>query len=317
MTVSHRFLLPFFLFLFAAFAGCRTNKKLSPGEGFVPTSMGKVWYRIVGTGSKPPVLLLHGGPGSTSYYLTPFAALGSDRPVIFIDQPGCGHSDLVTDTTLMTTAHFVDAVEEVRKGLGLKDYYLLGHSWGTMLGMDYYIKYPRGIKALVFGSPLFSTERWIKDADTLIATLPDSVQQIIKINEQNKTYHSPAYQQATEIYYQHFLTRNSHPAADTDRTSHGPNQTIYEYMWGPSEFKATGNLRDYNRLQELKTIKVPTLLTCGEYDESRPPTVQFYQQQIPDARFVMIPNSGHATMYDNPQVNIKAIADFLDEQDKR
>lgn len=317
MLTITRLCLSAFLFLAIFFTACKSNNKLVQGQGFVNTSAGKVWYRISGTGNNAPVMLLHGGPGSTSFYLKPLEALGKDRPVIFIDQPGCGHSEEITDTALMTTAHFVDAMEEVRKALGLTDYYLYGHSWGTMLGIDYYLKYPAGIKGIIFSSPLFSTERWIKDADTLIATLPDSVQNIIKINEQNKSYSNQDYIRATNIYYEHFLTRNGKQAADTDHTSSGPSQTIYEYMWGPSEFKATGNLTNYDRLNDLGTIKVPSLLLCGEYDEARPNTVQFYQQKIPGSKFIMIPNSGHSTMSDNPAVYLLALADFLNELDKK
>ena len=179
--------------------------QLYPHEGYIHVTGGRVWYRIVGGGNKIPVLLLHGGPGGTSYYLNPLQELGRDRPVIFFDQLGCGRSDRITDTALMTIENYVDEVEQVRKALGLKEYFLYGHSWGTTLGLDYYFKYPKGIKAIIFSSPCFSTDLWIKDADTLIKTLPDSIQQIIRINEQNKTYISPDYKRATAIYYDNFF----------------------------------------------------------------------------------------------------------------
>ena len=71
-----------------------------PGEGYIPVTGGKVWYRIVGTGKGTPLLVLHGGPGVPSYYLNPLAALGDDRPVVFYDQLGCGRSDQPADTSL-------------------------------------------------------------------------------------------------------------------------------------------------------------------------------------------------------------------------
>jgi proline iminopeptidase len=40
---------------------------------------GKVWYQVVGSGTKTPLLLLHGGPGVPSYYLKPLAALAGSR----------------------------------------------------------------------------------------------------------------------------------------------------------------------------------------------------------------------------------------------
>ena len=293
------------------------SAQLSPHEGYINVTGGKVWYRIVGSGNKTPLLLLHGGPGSTSYYLNPLRELGKDRPVIFFDQLGCGRSDRITDTTLMTLENYTDEVEQVRKALGLNEFYLYGHSWGTTLALEYYLKYPKGIKAIVFSSPLFSTDLWIKDADTLIASLPDSIQQIIKISEENKTYSSADYQRATAFYYDHFLTRVVQHSADLDSTDKTFGENVYEFMWGPSEFKATGNLKNYDRVSSLQTIKLPVLLICGEYDEARPTTVKYFQSLIPNSKLVIIKNSGHVTISDNTKDNNKAIAGFLNKLDSK
>ena len=293
------------------------SAQLSPHEGYINVTGGKVWYRIVGSGNKTPLLLLHGGPGSTSYYLNPLRELGKDRPVIFFDQLGCGRSDRITDTTLMTLENYTDEVEQVIKALGLNEFYLYGHSWGTTLALEYYLKFPKGIKAIVFSSPLFSTDLWIKDADTLIASLPDSIQQIIKISEENKTYSSADYQRATAFYYDHFLTRVVQHSADLDSTDKTFGQNVYEFMWGPSEFKATGNLKNYDRVSSLQTIKLPVLLICGEYDEARPTTVKYFQSLIPNSKLVIIKNSGHVTISDNTKENNKAIAGFLNKLDSK
>ena len=166
--------------------GCNT-KEITAKEGFIEVDGGKIWYRINGGGNKTPILLLHGGPGSSSYGLDPLKELSKDRPVIFYDQLGCGRSTRITDTSLMTIDHYVEELEQVRIALHLEDFYLYGQSWGPALGLDYYLKYPKEVKAIIFSSPLFSTDLWIKDADTLIATLPDSIQVIIRENEKNKT----------------------------------------------------------------------------------------------------------------------------------
>ena len=305
---NHTKFLAIVIILFTQF---RVAAQLHPHEGFINVRGGKIWYRIVGSGNKTPLLLLHGGPGSTSYYLNPLKQLAKNRPVIFFDQLGCGRSSRITDTALMTIDNYVDEVEQLKKALGITEYFLYGHSWGTMLGIDYYLKHPAGIKAIIFGSPLFSTDLWIKDAQVLIKTLPDSVQQIIKVNEQHQTYSSPAYKRAVEIYYHHFLRRTQKHRADLDSTNKSFGENVYEYMWGPSEFKATGTLKNYNRLQYLHKIKVPVLLTCGEYDEARPVTVKYYQSLVSGSKLSIIKNSGHYTMIDNTEDNNKAIEIFL------
>jgi proline iminopeptidase len=290
---------------------CEHAKKLIPGEGYINVSGGKVWYRIVGEGNGTPILMLHGGPGVPSYYLKPLAALSKTHPVIFYDQMGCGKSDKMTDTSMMTVEHFVDELEQVKQQLGLKDYYLLGQSWGTMLATDYYLKHPEGIKALILSSPAISIPMWLRDADTLITTLPDSIQKAIRTNELTKTYDAPAYKQAVKYYYEHFLARKLPWSPDIDSAFSQIGEKVYTYMGGASEFTMTGPLKDYDRTKRLPEIKVPTLFITGEFDEARVPTVKYYQSLVPGAKFAMITNAGHMTMQDNAEQNIQVINDFL------
>jgi proline iminopeptidase len=292
---------------------CQQPKKLAHGEGYINVAGGKVWYRIIGEGPETPILLLHGGPGVPSYYLKPLEALSKNRPVIFYDQLGCGKSDRITDTAMMTVEHFVNELEQVKQALGLKDYYLYGQSWGTMLATDYYLKFPEGIKALILSSPALSIPLWLKDADTLIATLPDSVQKDILTNEQNKTFTSPEYQEAIKIYYEHFLARKLPWSADIDSAFSQIGQNVYEYMGGPSEFTMIGPLKDYDITNRLDEIKIPTLFITGQFDEARPSTVKYYQSLVPGAKFSIIENAGHMTMQDNSEQNIQVITDFINE----
>ena len=280
-------------------------------EGFIEVSGGSVWYRVVGEGDKLPILLLHGGPGVPSYYLDPLAELSQDRPVIFLDQLGCGRSDRHTDTSLMTVEKHVEQLEQVRLALGLEEFYLYGHSWGTMLGMDYYLKHPERVKGLILASPAISTALWMKDAEQLIATLPDSIQRAIHTNVERGTFDAPAYQQALLYYYQRFVARKLPWGPTLDSTFAAMNPTVYEFMWGPSEFTATGNLKSYDRTDQLKEVDVPTLFICGEYDEARPETTRYYQSLVPDGTLAVIEEAAHLTMHDNPGRDVEEINAFL------
>ena len=284
-------------------------------EGFIEVKGGKIWYRIDGEGDKTPVLLLHGGPGSSSFYLEPLKELSQDRPVIFLDQLGCGRSTRITDTTLMTIEQNVEQLEQVRKALRLDKFYLYGHSWGTMLGMDYYVKYPKSIQGLIFSSPLFSTKIWTDDADTLIATLPEATQKAIRESERQKNYANEAYKEAMKVYYKAYVRRSDKSKSQQDSAAKFFGENVYNFMWGPSEFTATGNLLNYNRLKDLPKITVPTLLTAGEYDEARPSSVRYYTSLIPGAKFKEIPQAAHSTMMDNPKKYIGVLREFLKKMD--
>ena len=310
-----------FLFLtiaivsFILIDGCQSNQ-LKPGEGYINVTGGKVWYKIVGSGDKTPLLLLHGGPGVPSYYLNPMEALGDERPVIFIDQLGCGRADRITDTTLMTIPAYLTELKEIHDALGLKDYYIFGHSWGSIYETEYYFVHPEGIKGLILSGPALDIHRWSKDADTLIATLPDSIQKAIRINEKNGTFDSPEYQAAVNYYYGLYLARKQPWSSDIDSAFLQAGMNVYLHMDGPSEFTLSGNLRDYDATGKLGNIKVPTLFIGGEFDEARPGTVRYYASLVPGAQVAIIPDAGHLSMQDNPEANNKAVRDFLHSIEK-
>jgi proline iminopeptidase len=288
---------------------------LAEGQGYIQVDGGKIWYRVVGKGNGIPMLLLHGGPGVPSYYLKPMSALGADRKLIFFDQLGCGKSDHITDTTLMTVDHYVAEVQKVVEHFGLKEYYLFGQSWGTMLGTEFYLAHPEGIKAVILSSPAVSIPLWLKDADSLISLLPDSTQQAIRINEKSKNYEAPEYKRGVQVFYENFVARKKPWSADVD-SAFLQLGAQYGYMNGPSEFTIVGPLKTFDRTDRLHEIKVPTLFITGEFDEAAPNTVRYYQSLVPGAKFEIIPGSGHLTMQDSPEQSNKVVSDFLKNLEK-
>ncbi len=298
------------IFILGILSGCQSNK-IEPHEGYINVTGGKVWYKVVGSGDKTPLVLLHGGPGVPSYYLNPMEPLGDERPVIFIDQLGCGRSDRITDTTLMTIPAYVKELKEIHDALGLKDFYIFGNSWGSILATEYYFAHPEGIKGLILSGPALDIHRWSEDADTLIATLPDSLQKAIRVNEKNGTYDSPGYKQAIDYYYNLYVARKHPWSADLDSAFAQTGVNVYLHMDGQSEFTLSGNLKDYDATGKLGNIKVPTLFMGGEYDEARPGTVRYYASLVPGSQVAIIPGAGHITMHDNPETNNKAVRDFL------
>lgn len=292
-------------------AACTGGPDLSPREGYLDVPGGRIWYRITGTGTGTPLVLLHGGPGFTSHYLNPLAALGDERPLIFYDQLGSGRSTYTTDTTFWTIERFVAGLDSLRKALGLTRFHLLGHSWGTMLATQYVLRHPEApVRSLILASPALSTARWVADADSLLALMPDSVREVIARHEAAGTFADPEYQDAVLAYYGRYLWRRD-PGPDIDSSFAGANLALYEYMWGPSEFTATGTLRDFDVTDSLAMIALPTLFTTGAYDEAPPATVRRYASLMPDAEVAVIPGAAHLTMQDAPAENVRVVREFL------
>ncbi|WP_149274037.1 proline iminopeptidase-family hydrolase [Pareuzebyella sediminis] len=316
LTVSLK--LSFFifgLFLLFFFFSCKEKPRWTPSEGYVAVKGGEIWYGILGEGNKKPIMLLHGGPGSTSQYFYQLEPLSEERPIILFDQLGSGRSTYHTDTTLMTIPNFVSQVAKLKEALDLEEYFVLGHSWGSALAMEYYLAHPDGIEGIIFSSPLLSTSLWEADADTLIRSLPDSIQNIISIAEKNRDFDTSDYKYADSIYWSKFGLRKGDKKHFLDTVDVSPNKVIYKYMWGPSEFMATGTLKNFDRVKNLAEIKLPVLFLTGEFDEARPSTVSRFKGLVPDSRFEVIKEAGHSTMRDNAEQYNKAIAQFLNEID--
>jgi len=302
------------IFVIVVLSACG-DKGLTPGEGYVDVEGGRVWYRVVGSGSEIPLLLLHGGPGAPSYYLNPLEQVSVDRPVIFYDQLGAGRSDRPTDESLWTVNRFVNELAEVREALGLDNVHILGHSWGSMLAIDYMLTKPEGVQSLILASPALSVRRWAEDADRLIAQLPVGLQQAIERHEAAGTTDDPEYQEATMEYYKRHLSRSDPWSEDLQLAFENLNPDIYGLMWGPSEFTATGTLKNYEREDVLPNLDLPVLFTVGRYDEATPETVQYFQGLVPGSKIAIFENSAHMTMLDEPQSYTDTVRQFLNEVD--
>jgi proline iminopeptidase len=283
---------------------------LPPGESYLPVPDGRVWYKVSGGGSGTPVILLHGGPGYSSFYLKPFEALGDDRTVVRYDQLGAGKSDRITDTTLFTIAHFVRELDSLRAHLGYTKVHLLGHSWGTILALEYYRVHPEHVASLTLASAALDIPAWERNARRLVGTLSDSAQRAIRTREAQRRFDAPDYQAALGEFYGKYVWRQP-VQADLDSLMNTVNESIYNYMQGPSEFTITGTLRSYDGTPLLKEITVPTLYTVGEFDEADPPTIKRFAKMTPGAQVVVFPGAAHLTPWDARDESIRTEREFL------
>jgi proline iminopeptidase len=208
----------------------------------------------------------------------------------------------------------VAELDSLRSHLGYDKVHLIGHSWGTILAIEYYRAHPEHVASLTLASPALDIPTWEKNARRLVKTLSDSAQRAIRVREAEKKYDAPDYQNALMEFYGKYVWR--HPdSVNLDSPFKTVNQAIYNYMQGPSEFTITGTLKNYNSTPFLKNVKVPTLYTVGEFDEADPATVKRFSELTPGARFEVLPGSAHLSEWDAPDAMNKAIRDFLREVD--
>ncbi len=281
-------------------------------EGFIDVPGGKVWYQQFNqNASETPVIVLHGGPGSSCYSLQGLKALSDDRPVIFYDQLGCGRSDRPTDSSLWNLDRFVQELADIRTALNLKEVHILGHSWGTTLAAAYCLTKPEGVESVIFSSSCLSAPLWEQDQHRNLKKLPKEIQEIIKTSEANGTTDSPEYKEATKVFNQHFVCRLNPYPEYLKEGAHLRNPEVYNIMWGPSEFTVTGNLRNFDCTTQLKDITCPTLFTCGRYDEATPETTEYYSRLTPNSKVHIFEKSAHMPYVEETEEYLQVIGEFL------
>jgi len=286
-----------------------------------PKGKFKVWTKRVGNNPKVKVLLLHGGPGATHEY---FECLDSYFPqagieYYYYDQLGSAYSDQPDEPSLWELPRFVEEVEQVRKALGLNrdNFYLLGQSWGGILGIEYALKYQQNLKGLVISNMMSSIPAYNDYAKKTLmpAMKPEVLAEILRF-EAAKDYDNPRYEELlTSNYYVYHILRMP-PAQWPDpvnRTFARLNKKIYVPMQGPSELGATGGckLEKWDRSKDLSKIKVPTLVVGARYDTMDPNHMRWMSKQLPKGSFLYCAKGSHLAMYDEQKTWFDGVIRFL------
>jgi proline iminopeptidase len=277
----------------------------------------KVWTKRFGSNPRIKLLLLHGGPGATHEYFealeSPLASQGIE--LIYYDQLGSAYSDQPTDTQLWTIDRFVDEVEQVRVALGLtKDnFYLLGHSWGGILAVEYALRHGEHLKGLIISNMMMSIPDYNRYAETVLATQMDpAVVAEIKAIEARGDYESPRYMEILipNFYHKHICRLTEWPDA-VNRALGRINRQIYVLMQGPSEFGASGLLERWDRKADLPKLAMPTLVIGGAHDTMDPEHMRWVATQVQHGSFLLCGNGSHLSMWDDQATYVHGLVEFL------
>ncbi|WP_049623609.1 proline iminopeptidase-family hydrolase [Frateuria defendens] len=292
-------------------------------EGYAPYLGHRTWYRVVGDldAERPPLVVLHGGPGCTHDYLDAFADLAQGgRAVIHYDQLGNGRSTHLREAPsgFWTVPLFLDELDNLVRHLGIAARYdVLGQSWGGMLAAEHAVLRPAGLNALVIVSSPSSFPLWVAEAKRLRRDLPADVQRALDLHEQRGDYDHPDYLAATEVFYRRHVCRLAVWPEEVRRTFAAveSDPTVYRTMNGPTEFHVIGSLRAWSIEERLERIAVPTLVMSGRHDEATPACVAAYAERIPGARWVLMERSAHMCHVEEREGTMETVAGFLAEHD--
>lgn len=292
-----------------------------------PKGTFNVWTKRVGNNPKIKVLLLHGGPGGTHEFFECFDGYFPKEEIeyIYYDQLDSYYSDKPNDSTLWTTEHFVEEVEQVRIALNLNkdNFYVLGQSWGGILAMEYALKYQENLKGLIISNMMASIPAYEKyAAEVLGPQLPPAVYKEIKDMEAKADFANPRYTELVTKYYytQHVLRMPLDKWPESiNRAFNHLNPNIYIYMQGYSEFGVTGKatLKGWDVSQRLKEIKTPTLMIGAKYDTMDPKYMEWMSKEVQNGDFLLT-NGSHCSQYDDQQNYFNGLIKFIkDVNDKK
>ncbi len=280
----------------------------------------RVWYGTVGgsgvTG-RPPLVVVHGGPGLAHDYLEPVSALASSgRRVVFYDQLGCGNSDRPDDPSLWSVDFFVDELATLVAELQLDRFHLLGHSWGGALAMEYLLRQRQGVVSLTLADTFPSVPRLRAEWTRLRADLPAHVQEVLEKHEQAGTTGDPEYQAAfQESFYRRHVCR-VHPEPEClPRAFAEAGGQVYSVMWGPSWFDVSGKLEDWDVTRRLGEIQAPTLVLAGRHDQCPPALAELVHRAIPASELVIFEESSHLPYLEEPDRFRTVVTDFLERSE--
>lgn len=283
-----------------------------------------VWTKRMGNNPKIKLLLLNGGPGATHEY---FECMENFLPAegiefIYYDQLCTGHSDNPKDTSLFDLPRYVEEVEQVRKALHLDNtnFYLLGHSWGGILAMEYALKYGPNLKGLIISNMMASAPDYGKyAADILSKQMDAKVLDTIRKIEAKGDFQNPKYMELLypNFYVQHIcripLAQWPEPII---RSFAQMNQSLYITMQGPSEFGVSGKLLKWDRKADLPRINVPVLTIGGKYDTMDPEHMKWMATQVKNGSYLFCPNGSHMSLYDDQETFMNGLIKFIKAVDE-
>jgi len=281
-------------------------------DGYLQFGPYQTYYRVAGdieeslSKGLAPLVLLHGGPGSTHNYfelLDPLAESG--RAIVMYDQLGCGNSFVEGHPELWVKETWVNELDNLIYQLGLKSFHLLGQSWGGMLAITYLCdNKPAGAKSVILSSTLSESQLWGIEQHRQIKFMTEQDQKAIAEAEKSGNYSDPEYLKALDVFMERHCCNMSYgpDAPECLRRKKRSGSESYVVAWGPNEFTPMGTLADWNYTPRLKEIAAPAIIISGTDDLCTPLVAKTMYDNLNSAKWELFEGARHMCFADdNPR----------------
>jgi proline iminopeptidase len=275
----------------------------------------KLWYETEGQGE--PLVLVAGGPGNSHSEFHPFFSRLADRfQVVYFDAFGVGQSGRAKSRSEYTFAREVEDLEGLRKALGLSRINLLGHSFGGMVAQAYALKYAQSVKRLVLADTFHSGRMWQANNDSVnyeirnqYPELWEDLQRVRKMGFRSSSAEQlDIYRKIPPgLFYFHDASK-----AKLLPDGEGNNQIYYTIAGEDADFVIGGDIAGLDFRADLPKLKMPILVLAGRFDRvSLPRYAVEYKRFAPQARFMMMEESGHFPFVEEPEATLAVLREFL------
>ena len=281
-------------------------------EGYFTAADGvRLFYRKVGSG-KNLIVLLHGGPGSNMNAVWPdLEPLARKYTVLMYDQRGGGRSEIIKDPNRLKYTDHVRDLEALRRQFGLRRMILVGESWGAGLAALYAMEHPDRVRRLLLLGPMPPSRalitRRVEKTDERIdfskrlaefrRALPTASDPLALCREFFGVYRAALFfdQAAAE------RRRGSSCAA--------PPEGVRNYM--VVNDATFGSLGEYDLLPKLRQLRIRALIVEGEQSIPTLDSVHAWAEAMPNARLLLLANSGHFPQVEQPHLFFPTVERFL------
>jgi proline iminopeptidase len=290
----------------------------APRESRIQVGNASLYSRETGRGQ--PMIILHGGPDFDHRYLLPdLDRLADAFRLIYYDQRGRGQSADQVQPEEVTLRSDLEDLDKVREHGQLESAALLGHSWGTVLALEYALRFPARVSHLILMNPAPAS------ASDVAVFRTAYVQKLgADLDRQREIVASAAYKtgdpEAVAARYRlHFKPALKRPE-DYEKLmatmkagffSQGKEGIVKARAVEDRLMRDTWQVASYDLLPKLRNLSIPTLVISGDYDFIPGEIAAHIAQAIPNARLVTIKDCGHFSYLECAGEVRQALDDFF------
>jgi proline iminopeptidase len=295
------------------------------GKGkLLESAQGRVYVEVEGKGR---ALLLVGGsegPGGSHFDFhggfSRVAAAG--HSVVYFDLLGRGRSERIASGQY-TVEVDIETIESVRLGLGLDGIDVLGLGYGGIPALGYSLRYPEHVRRLVMCDAAYDAESWQQSCEAFTECLrlqyPEDWERLLAARAGGMRSGDPAHHKLIDrglVSFYWFDSYNSMSRPGSGNHLDYANDEVNRIMLGAdADWELGGTLKGYKLQQDLKQLKVPTLVATGRQDRIFSPFIAWRLKQALPAEtstWVAFERSGHLPFIEEPDAFFERLIAFLE-----